>query len=81
VTVYAVSQPAFHLANKLCRLIADLSSFYHHLGDTQRLVNYEMSLPQLLQYHGKKLKGFCVHHKEDFEEINRGAKTKAIAAS
>jgi hypothetical protein len=48
-------------------VIADLGSFfYHHLGDTQRLVDYELSLPPS-RYNDTKLKGFCVYHKDDFE--------------
>jgi hypothetical protein len=50
-------------------IIADLGSFfYHNLGDIQRLVDYEMSLPPSLQHDSnKKLKLFCVYHKQDFE--------------
>jgi hypothetical protein len=47
-------------------VIADLGSFYHHLSDTQRLVDYELSLPPS-RYDDMKMKGFCVYHKEDFE--------------
>jgi hypothetical protein len=47
-------------------VIADLGSFYHHLGDTQRLVEYELSLPSRYD-NGLKLKGVCVYHKKDFE--------------
>jgi MEDS: MEthanogen/methylotroph, DcmR Sensory domain len=46
-------------------VIADLGSFYHHLGDTQTLVDYELSLPP--RYDDMK-KGFCVYHKEDFDK-------------
>jgi predicted DNA-binding protein YlxM (UPF0122 family) len=48
-------------------VIADLGSFYHHLGYTQRLVDYELSLPPS-RYDDMKMKGFCIYHKEDFEE-------------
>jgi hypothetical protein len=49
-------------------IIADLGSFYHHnLGDTQKLVDYELSLPRT-QYDSKKLKGLCVYHKKDFDK-------------
>jgi MEDS: MEthanogen/methylotroph, DcmR Sensory domain len=47
-------------------VIADLGSFYHHLGNTQRLVDYELSLPS--RYNDMKMKGLCVYHKEDFEK-------------
>jgi hypothetical protein len=47
-------------------VIADLGSFYHHLGNTQRLVEYELYLPR--RYDDMKMKGFCVYHKEDFEK-------------
>jgi hypothetical protein len=48
-------------------VIAEMGSFYHHsLGDTQRLVDYELSLPSRYD-DALKLKGLCVYHKEDFE--------------
>jgi hypothetical protein len=54
-------------------IIADMASFYHHnnRSHTQKLVDYELSLsppaPQP-QYDNKKLRGFCVYHKKDFEK-------------
>lgn len=54
---------------KSVTVIADLGSFFHHhLGDTQRLVDYELSLPPSRFDDGLKLKGLCVYHKEDFEK-------------
>jgi hypothetical protein len=47
-------------------IIADLGSFYHHLGDAERLVDYELSLPS--QFDDMKMNGLCVYHKEDFEK-------------
>jgi hypothetical protein len=72
-TVMSLIEELFKKAKDLGKdgvtIIADLGSFYHNLGDTQRLVDYELSLPRSLpQYDGKKLKGFCVYHKEDFEK-------------
>jgi hypothetical protein len=72
-TVMSLIEELFKKAKDLGKdgvtIVADLGSFYHNLGDTQRLVDYELSLPQSLpQYDGKKLKGFCVYHKEDFEK-------------
>ncbi len=50
-------------------VIADLGSFFHHhLEDTQRLLDYEFSLPRSQFDNGLKLKGFCAYHKEDFEK-------------
>jgi hypothetical protein len=44
-----------------------MQNFVNYLGDTQRLVDYELSLPS--QYdNGLKLKGLCVYHKGDFEK-------------
>src|SRR5919108_505837 len=40
-------------------VIADVSSFYHHVGQTQRLVEYELSLPS--RFDGMKVKGFCIY--------------------
>jgi hypothetical protein len=48
-------------------VIADLGSFCHHLSDTQRLVDYELSL-QPSRYDEMKMKRFCVYHREDFEK-------------
>jgi hypothetical protein len=72
-TVMSLIEELFKKAKDLGKdgvtIVADLGSFYHNLGDTQRLVDYELSLPASLpQYDGKKLKGFCVYHKEDFEK-------------
>jgi hypothetical protein len=47
-------------------VIADVSSFYHHVGKTQRLVEHELSLPS--RFDGMKVKGFCIYHKKDFEK-------------
>ena len=47
-------------------VIADVSSFYHHVGQTQRLVEHELSLPS--RFDGMKVKGFCIYHKKDFEK-------------
>jgi MEDS: MEthanogen/methylotroph, DcmR Sensory domain len=47
-------------------VITDVSSFYHHVGKTQRLVEHELSLPS--RFDGMKVKGFCIYHKKDFEK-------------
>ena len=53
-------------------VFADLASFYHYneqddygKTSTDRLVDYELSLPS--KYDGMKLKGFCIYHKADFD--------------
>jgi hypothetical protein len=47
-------------------VLSDLSSFHHHHEyGTQKLVEYEQSLPKT--YGGKNLKGFCLYHQKDFE--------------
>ena len=62
-------------------VIADLGSFYHHDLGTQRLIDYELlSLPPSQYDSDLKLKGFCVYHKKDFEEIYTRTKTTAIAS-
>jgi hypothetical protein len=50
-------------------ILADMGSFYHHQyqNNTQRIINYETSLP--IKYDdGMKLKGFCLYHQKDFEK-------------
>jgi hypothetical protein len=46
-------------------VIADVGSFYHHSGETQDLVDYELSLPSKYD-DDLKLNGFCAYHKQDF---------------
>lgn len=53
-------------------VFADLASFNHYneqndygKTSTDRLVDYELSLPS--KYDGMKLKGFCIYHKADFD--------------
>jgi hypothetical protein len=46
-------------------VLSDMGSFHHHdQFGTQKLVDYELSLPKT--YDGN-LKGFCLYHKKDFE--------------
>jgi hypothetical protein len=46
-------------------VLSDMSSFHHHdQHGTQKLVDYELSLPKT--YKGN-LKGFCLYHQKDFE--------------
>jgi hypothetical protein len=50
-------------------ILADMGSFYHHYhnNNTQRIINYETSLP--IKYDdGIKLKAFCLYHQKDFEK-------------
>jgi hypothetical protein len=46
-------------------VLSDLISFHHLKYGTQKLVEYEQSLPKT--YGGKNLKGFCLYHQKDFE--------------
>jgi hypothetical protein len=66
--IHELAKRAENSGKKGITVIADLGSFFHHnLGDTQRLVNYELSLPSRYD-NGLKLKGLCVYHKEDFDK-------------
>jgi hypothetical protein len=72
---------AENLAKNGVTVIADLGSFYHnnHLGDTQRLVDYELSLPS--RYNDAlKLKGLYIYHKEDFEKDLQKNKNKSYSS-
>jgi hypothetical protein len=47
-------------------VLSDTGSFHHHHEyGTQKLVEYEQSLPKT--FVGKNLKGFCLYHQKDFE--------------
>ena len=64
-------------SGKSCvNVIADLGSFFHHsLGDTQKLVDHELSLPSQFD-NGLKLKGLCVYNKEDFNRFSEEQKQR-----
>jgi hypothetical protein len=51
-------------------ILADMGSFYHYYypNSTQRIINYEKSLPIRYDDNGMKLKGFCLYHQKDFEK-------------
>jgi hypothetical protein len=63
--IHELVKRAKNSAKSSVSIVADLGLFYHYLGDTQRLVDYELSL--LPRYNDMKMKGLCVYHKEDFE--------------
>ena len=46
-------------------IIADLASFYYN-DQSDKLIEYEMSLPTKYDYN-MKLKGFCFYHQVDFD--------------
>jgi hypothetical protein len=46
-------------------IIADLASFYYN-EQSDKLIEYEMSLPKKYD-DNMKLKGFCCYHQEDFD--------------
>jgi hypothetical protein len=47
-------------------VIADLASFYYN-DQSDKLIEYEMSLPTKYDDDNMKLKGFCFYHQEDFD--------------
>jgi hypothetical protein len=56
-------------------ILADMGSFYHYYyhdddngNGTQRIINYEKSLPIKYDHDGMKLKAFCLYHQSDFEK-------------
>nr|MDQ3984372.1 hypothetical protein [Thermoproteota archaeon] len=46
-------------------IIADLASFYYN-DQSNKIIEYEMSLPTKYDDDNMKLKGFCFYHQEDF---------------
>ena len=58
-------------------VFADLSSFYYY-NQSDKLMEYEMSLPR--KYDNEmKLKGFCLYHQEEFDKrLSKEQKQKLL---